>query len=225
VRVLVVEDERSMASYLRKGLRENAYAVDLAFDGEDGLHLATHESYDIIILDIMLPKIDGIQVLRIMREAGVTTPVILLTARDTVQDRVRGLDTGADDYLIKPFSFSELMARMRACLRRRFGEQAGPLKVADLTLDPLTRRVARAGKTIDLTQTEYALLEFMLRNKGCVLTRTTISEHVWDANFESFSNVVDVHVHHLRDKVDKPFKTPLIHTVRGAGYVLEARDH
>ena len=220
MRILVVEDEPKLARALQKGLSEEQYAVDVAHDGEDGLAMALDGVHDLVVLDIMLPKRDGLAVLRELRNRRSQTPVLLLTARDAVADRVTGLDTGADDYLVKPFAFDELLARIRALLRRRGGDRAAVLAAAELTLDPATREVRRAGKKIDLTPKEYALLEYLLRNKGRVLSRALIAQHVWDYHFDSSTNVIDVYINYLRKKVDADFTPRLIHTVRGAGYVL-----
>ena len=224
MRVLVIEDEPGVASFLKKGLREASYAVDLADNGVDGLHLASTENYDAIVLDLMLPGKDGFTLLRELRGKGSTTPVICLTARDAVTDRIKGLDLGADDYLSKPFSFSELLARIRALLRRGQALSGNPIVVGDLTIDVLARDVTRGGKRIDLSPNEYALLEYLSRNAGQVLTRTMILEHVWDMNQDPMTNVVDVHINRLRKKVDSGHETPLIHTIRGVGYVLRASD-
>ncbi len=221
MRILVVEDEKKVSSFIKKGLEEESYAVDAAFDGEEGLNLATQGNYDLIILDVMLPKMDGLQLLEKLRAKRIPTPVMLLTARDTIEDRVKGLDTGADDYLPKPFAFTELLARVRALLRRASNSRAAVLKVDNLTLDPVSREVKRTGKKIDLTAKEYALLEFFMRNVGKILTRTVISEHVWDMNFDSSTNIVDVYVNHLRNKIELPGEKKLLHTVRGVGYVLK----
>ena len=220
MRVLVVEDEEKVASFIRKGFEEEHYAVDVAMDGEEGLTMAQVNPYDLIVLDLMLPKIDGFRLLQRIRGDGIETPVLVLTARDGVGDKVRGLDMGCDDYLTKPFSFAELLARARALLRRGKPQRAPVLRVADLTLDPASHRVSRAGKSIELTAKEYALLEYMLRHPGQVLTRTMISEHVWDQTFDSYTNVIDVYVNYLRKKVDQGFEPKLIHTIRGVGYVL-----
>jgi len=222
MKILVVEDEQRVAQFIQKGLKEEGHAVDLAFDGEEGEYLGEINDYDLIILDVMLPRKSGFDVCRELRERGVGTPVLMLTARDAVEDKVRGLDAGADDYLTKPFAFEELLARVRALLRRASDNKSPILKVADLELDPMSRRVTRAGKPIRLTTKEYALLEFMMRNEGQVLSRTRIGEHVWDMNFDPESNVIDVYVSHLRNKVDKGFEPPLIHTLRGQGYMLTA---
>lgn len=232
-KILVIEDESTAAAYLRKGLSEQGFVVDLARDGREGLHLArlaagTGENeqlqYDLIILDWMLPELDGMQVLQMLRSSGVCVPVLLLTARDSVQDRVRGLDHGADDYLIKPFAFSELLARVRTLLRRPRVIQEPTICVGNLTLDTLRRRAQREGRSLDLTAREFALLEFLARHAGNVVSRTLIAEKVWDMNFDPGSNVIDVHIRRLRAKLDDPFDKPLIHTIRSAGYLLEARE-
>jgi len=220
MRVLLVEDDRKVASFIRKGLTEEGYAVDVAHEGETGLAMGMDRLHDVIVLDVMLPLKPGFQVLRELRQAKVTTPVLLLTARDAVEDKVQGLDAGADDYLTKPFAFAELLARVRALLRRGKGVQAAVLQAADLVLDPAARTVKRGGEAIPLTNREFALLEYLLRNPGRVLTRTMISEHVWDYSFDAGTNVIDVYVNYLRKKIDAGREVKLIHTVRGAGYVL-----
>jgi len=220
MRVLVIEDEPGVAGFLEKGLREASYAVDLADNGVDGAHKAVTETYDAIVLDLMLPGMDGFSVLREVRSREVRTPVICLTARDAVDDRIKGLDLGADDYLAKPFSFSELLARIRALLRRGHDLHSNPITVADLKVDVVARSVHRGDRRIDLSPTEYALLEYLARNAGQVLPRTMILEHVWDMNHDPMTNVIDVHINRLRKKVDNGFDPPLIHTIRGAGYVL-----
>jgi heavy metal response regulator len=220
MRILVVEDEKRLASFLANGLRENGYAVDIAGDGEEGEYLGKSAVYDLILLDILLPKQSGFEVLRSLRQAGIQVPVLCLTARDQPSDKVTGLDLGADDYLAKPFNFAELLARVRALLRRSPSAAPTTLKCADLELNPATRRVARAGKEIDLTPREFALLEFLLRRAGTVLTRTAILEGVYDMNFDSLTNVLDVLVNRLRAKMDYPFSQRLLHTVRSVGYVL-----
>ncbi len=220
MRVLVIEDEKKVASFVKRGLEQESYAVDVAHDGIDGQHYAEVNEYDVIILDIMLPGKSGLDVLKEIKEKGVEAPVLLLTARDSVEDRVKGLDVGADDYLTKPFAFEELLARLRV-LMRRGGYGSPVLKFADLSLDPATRKAKRGDKEVDLTVKEYALLEYLLRNPDRVLTRTLISEHVWDQAFDSETNVVDVYINHLRAKVDKDPSCRLIHTVRGVGYVLK----
>lgn len=220
MKILVVEDEERVAHFIQKGLKEEGHAVDVSYDGEDGEFLAEINDYDLIILDLMLPKKNGIVVCRELRAAGVATPVLMLTARDSVEDKVRGLDAGADDYLPKPFAFEELLARVRALLRRQSESKAPTLKIADLELDPISRRVTRNKTAIRLTTKEYALLEYLMRNPGKVLSRTLIGEHVWDMNFDPESNVIDVYVSHLRAKIDKGFELQLLHTLRGQGYLL-----
>jgi two-component system copper resistance phosphate regulon response regulator CusR len=223
MRILVVEDERKAAAYLAKGLSENGFAVDVAAAGDDGLKLAKSIDFDLIVLDVMLPKLDGWGVLSALREAGKQTPVLFLTARDAVEDRVKGLDLGADDYLIKPFAFSELLARVRTLLRRNPPRSSDLVQVADLEIDVVRRRATRNGQRLDLTPKEFGLLSLFARSTGEVLTRGFIAEQVWDVSFESETNVVDVHVRRLRAKADDPFPKKLIHTVRGVGYVLEDR--
>jgi two-component system copper resistance phosphate regulon response regulator CusR len=223
MRILVVEDEPKTGTYLTRGLVEAGFVVDLAANGVDGLHLALSESFDLAILDVMLPGIDGWQVLEGIRRSGKEMPVLFLTARDRVEDRVKGLELGADDYLVKPFAFSELLARVRTLLRRGGkAKEASVLRAADLELDLLRRRVSRAGKRIDLTAKEFTLLELLLRRQGEVLPRSLIASQVWDMNFDSDTNVIEVAVRRLRAKVDDDFETRLIRTVRGMGYVLEA---
>ena len=224
MKILVVEDEPKTGTYLKQGLVEAGFVVDLANNGMDGLHMASTESYDLAILDVMLPGIDGWQVLQGMRRAGKEMPVLFLTARDQVEDRVKGLELGADDYLVKPFAFSELLARVRTLLRRGAkAKDAEFLRVADLELDLLRRRVTRAGKRIDLTAKEFALLELFLRRPGEVLSRSFIASQVWDMNFDSDTNVVEVAIRRLRAKIDDDFTPRLIHTLRGMGYVMEIR--
>ena len=224
MRILLVEDDADLAQFIRKGLKEEQYAVDVATDGEEGLELALHNAYDLLILDIGLPKLDGLALCRRIRDKGNMTPVLLLTARNTVEDKVSGFDTGADQFLPKPFAFVELLAQIRALLRRGSAQQIVQLQVADLRLDPASHRVWRAGKEIALTNKEYALLEFLLRNKNRVLTRTAIIEHVWDISYDPMTNIVDAHIRALRAKIDRDFSPPLIATVRGAGYMLEEPD-
>lgn len=223
MRILVIEDEPKTGEYLRKGLVESGFAVDLARTGTDGLHLATSVDYDIIVLDVMLPGIDGWNVMREIRQAK-DIPVLFLTARDAVDDRVKGLELGADDYLAKPFAFSELLARVRTILRRGRRREQEFIKVSDLEIDVLKRRVTRGGKRIDLTAKEFALLYLLASRKGEVLSRTLIASQVWDMNFDSDTNVVDVAIRRLRAKIDEPFSGKLIHTLRGMGYVLEERE-
>ncbi|MDI6638511.1 MAG: response regulator transcription factor [Bacillota bacterium] len=220
MRVLVVEDEDKIAAFIKKGLEEEGYAVDVVGDGESALDYASSVDYDVIILDIMLPRRDGISVCQKLRERGCNAPILMLTARDAVDDRVRGLDAGADDYLVKPFAFRELVARIRALLRRSRDVISSQLQVGDLVLDTRTRVAQRGGRKIELTAREYALLEFLMRNKNQVLTRTQIAEHVWDYDFFSESNIVDVYIRYLRVKVDADFEPKLIQTVRGVGYKI-----
>ncbi|MGH2675185.1 MAG: response regulator transcription factor [Actinomycetota bacterium] len=220
MRVLVVEDEAKMASLLKRGLEEEGYAVDTASDGQQALWLATENPYDAIVLDVMLPDLDGFEICRRLREAGRWSSVLMLTARDDVPDRVTGLDAGADDYLTKPFAFAELVARLRALVRRGAPERPPALRVGDLTVDPATRRVTRRDVPIELTAKEFALLEYLVRHPGQVLSRTQLIEHVWDFAYDGDSNVVDVYVRYLREKVDRPFGRNSIETVRGAGYRL-----
>lgn len=222
MRILIVEDERKTAEYLQQGLSEHGYVVDCAVNGVDGLHLATTQSYDLVILDVQLPGRDGWQVMDALRREK-NTPVVFLTARDRVEDRVKGLELGADDYLVKPFAFSELLARIRTVLRRGPHREPDVLRIGDLELDVLRRRASRDGQRLDLTAKEFALLHLLMRRHGEVLSRTLLAEQVWDINFDSDTNVIDVAVRRLRAKIDDPFKTKLIHTVRGAGYVLEER--
>ncbi|MFH1868934.1 MAG: response regulator transcription factor [Candidatus Omnitrophota bacterium] len=221
MRILLVEDEKKIASFIERGLKEEHYAIDIAFDGEKALYLADINQYDLIILDIMLPQRDGISVCREIRLKKTDTPILILTARDSINDRVKGLDSGADDYLTKPFAFEELLARIRALLRREKKGKSTLIKVADLELDQITHKVKRSGKEIAMTSKEYALLEYLMLHAGEVITRTMISEHVWDESFDSFTNVIDVYINYLRNKIDKGFKTALLHTIRGAGYVLK----
>jgi two-component system, OmpR family, copper resistance phosphate regulon response regulator CusR len=220
MKILVVEDERKSAQYLEKGLRESGYDVEVAEHGDLGLKMALGSDYDLIILDIMLPGRDGWSILREMHKGGKKTPVLFLTARDTVDDRVKGLELGADDYLVKPFAFSELLARVRSVLRRNPQRQPERVKIADLELDLFRQRAVRAGDKLDLTPKEFALLSLLARRAGEVLTRNTIAEQVWDVRFNSDTNVVDVHVRRLRSKLDDPYDKKLLHTVRGIGYVL-----
>jgi len=224
MRVLVIEDDVGISRFVEKGLREAAFAVDVAGDGLTGGMLARRDAYDLVVLDLMLPQRDGLGVLRDLRRAGRAVPVICLTARDTVADRVAGLDAGADDYLVKPFSMSELLARIRAVLRRGTATASGVLVVGDLRIDPQSRTVERAGRRIELSPKEFALLEYLARNAGHPVGRTMLLEHVWDCRFDPQTNVIDVHINRLRRKVDDGAGTELIHTVRGVGYVLRADD-
>lgn len=222
MKILIVEDELKTGQYLRQGLTEAGFVADLARDGTDGLHLALQSEYDLVVLDVMLPGLDGWQVLQALRLRGLHMPVLFLTARDQVEDRVKGLELGADDYLVKPFSFAELLARVRTILRRgRGGSEVTTLQVADLELDLLRRRVSRAGRRIDLTAKEFGLLELLMRRQGEVLPRSMIASQVWDMNFDSDTNVIEVAVRRLRLKIDEAHEIKLIQTVRGMGYVLE----
>ncbi len=222
MRVLIVEDEKKVAGFIKKGLEEETYAVDVAYDGEEGLHLAKEGCYDLVILDLMLPKMDGLEVLSELRGGKKDVPILLLTAKDTVEDRVTGLNKGADDYLTKPFAFSELLARVRVLLRRGKAEVKTELQIADLSLNLVSHKVNRGGGEVELTGKEYSLLEYFMRNQGKVLTRTMIAEHVWDYNFDTFTNVIDVYVNHLRKKVDRGHSKKLLHTLRGVGYIMKA---
>ncbi|MBI3107053.1 MAG: response regulator transcription factor [Candidatus Rokubacteria bacterium] len=222
MRVLVVEDERKVAGFIRQGLQEEGYTVEVAADGAVASDLSlAGPPYDLVVLDVMLPKQDGFAVLKAMRQQRIETPVLLLTARDSVPDRVAGLDLGADDYLTKPFCFEEFLARVRALLRRGQGQRAPVLRLADLTLDPATREVARGARRITLTTREYALLEYFLRHPGRVLTRPMLAEHVWGLGFDPESNIIDVYVGYLRRKIDREGERKLLQTVRGAGYVMK----
>ena len=222
MKILIVEDEPKIGDYLRQGLREAGFTVDVATNGNDGLHLGLEGDYDLAVLDVMLPGMDGWQILRGIRRAGKDFPVLFLTARDQVEDRVKGLDLGADDYLVKPFSFAELLARVRTLLRRgRSGAEATSIRVADLELDLLRRRVTRDGRRIDLTAKEYGLLELLMRRRGEVLPRSLIASQVWDMNFDSDTNVIEVAVRRLRSKIDQGYEPKLIQTIRGMGYVIE----
>jgi heavy metal response regulator len=222
MRILVVEDEAKVASFIRRALEEESYAVDVCADGARGLDLARAGCYDLVILDLMLPGMPGLEVLRTLRKEQIAAPVLILTARSELDQKVKGLDAGADDYLTKPFAIEELVARVRALLRRGSGEAAGVLQVEDLVLNPATREVTRGGRRIELTAKEYALLEYLMRNAGRVLTRPMIAEHVWNQDFDTFTNVIDVYVNYLRNKIDRGQDRKLIHTVRGSGYTLKA---
>lgn len=224
MKILVVEDERKTAAFLKKGLEENGFAIDIATDGETGVSLIQQSEYDLIVLDVMLPKLDGWSVLKEIRQQRNQTPVLFLTARDAVPDRVHGLELGADDYITKPFAFSELLARIRTILRRGPARQAATLQVADLEIDVQRHKAVRQGRTLDLTPKEFLLLSLLARRTGSAISRTLIAEQVWGINFDSGTNIVDVHMHRLRSKVDDPFEIKLIHTVRGIGYILENRS-
>src|SRR5713226_1244798 len=222
MRVLLVEDEPRVAGFIAKGLLEQTYAVDVARDGEEALYYAAENQYDLVILDVMLPVKDGYAVCRKLRGSGFRIPILMLTARDAVDDRVAGLDSGADDYLTKPFDFKELLARLRALSRRSTEIRPEVIQVADLTLNPENHAISRAGRRINVTAKEYALLEFLMLNQNRVVNREQIAQHVWDENFDPFSNIIDVYVRRLRTKIDAGFAQPLIHTRRGEGYILTA---
>jgi heavy metal response regulator len=224
MKILVVEDEKKVSSFIKRGLEEEKYEVDTAFDGEEGLRMALERPYEVVVLDWMLPKQDGLTVLKELRAQKRSTPVLMLTAKDTVEDIVAGLDSGSDDYLTKPFAFAELLARVRALLRRSEMDRGAELRFADLRIDPVTHKVWRGDKEIDLTAKEYALLEYFMRNPNQVLTRTMIADHVWDYTFDSFTNIIDVYVNYLRKKIDRDADKKLIHTVRGVGYILKEED-
>jgi heavy metal response regulator len=221
MRILVVEDEKKVARFIQRGLEEEHYTVDVANDGERGELLALGQNYDLLILDVMLPKKNGLELTRTLRQEKKSTPILMLTAKTTTEDKVAGLDSGADDYLTKPFAFAELLARVRSLLRRGSQEKSAVLSIADLELDTVTHKARRAGKIIDLTVKEYALLEYFLRNKERVLSRTIISEHIWGNSFDTGTNLIDVYVNHLRNKIDSRYTRTLIHTVRGVGYVMK----
>jgi len=225
MRVLLVEDERKLATALQRALELQKYAVDVAHDGERGLDLAVSESFDVIILDIMLPKLDGIEVCRKIREAAIATPLLLLTAKDQIDDKVRGLDAGADDYMVKPFSLEELFSRVRALSRRTSAQKSGSLAANDLILDPASFKVQRAGKNIELSAKEFSILEYLLRHKNSVISKEHIVNHVWNYDAEVLPSTVEVHVKHLRDKIDTPFSHQLLFTVRGFGYEIRERKH
>jgi heavy metal response regulator len=220
MRILVVEDEKKVARFIQQGLEEEHYTVDVAHDGNDGLARTAAVAYDCIVLDVMLPGMTGIELTRAYRAGGGVCPILMLTAKTATEDKVAGLDSGADDYLTKPFAFAELLARVRSLLRRGTKEKSTILTVSDLELDTVSHKAKRAGKTVELTAKEYALLEFLMRNKDRVLSRTIISEHIWDYNFDTGTNLIDVYVNHLRNKVDAGFEIKLIQTVRGVGYVM-----
>ncbi len=221
MKILLVEDEKKVASFIKRGLEEERFTVDVAFDGESGEFMALTLEYDLIILDILLPKKNGLDVLRSIRANKINTPVLILTARGSIDDKVEGLNSGADDYLTKPFAFAELLARIRSLLRRASPEKSNIIKIADLELDTVKHIAKRGDKIIELTAREFALLEYMMRNKGRVLTRTMIAEHIWDYHFDTGSNIIDVYVRRLRKKIDEGFQKKLIRTIRGVGYVIK----
>ncbi len=220
-RILVVEDEKKVASFIKRGLEEEEFTVEVAHDGEEGLYMAETNPYDLILMDIMLPKKDGLAVVKELREKEVFTPVLCLTAKDQVQDIVSGLDSGSDDYLTKPFAFAELLSRVRALLRRGAKDRGAEIHMGELRLDPVAHKVWRNNKEIELTAKEYALMEYFMRNPNKILTRTMIAEHVWDYTFDSFTNIIDVYVNYLRKKIDRDYDKKYIHTVRGVGYILK----
>ncbi len=220
MRILLIEDEKKIASFIKRGLKEEHYTVDAAYDGEKGLFLANTSQYDLIILDIMLPNKNGLDICREIRRVKIDVPILFLSAKNGLNDKIFGLDAGADDYLTKPFAFEELLARIRALLRRKGDNKTTTLSIADLTLDQLSHKVMRSAKEISLTSKEYSLLEYLMLNAEHVVTRTMISEHVWNEDFDSFSNVIDVYVKYLRNKIDKGFPKQLIYSIRGSGYIL-----
>jgi heavy metal response regulator len=222
MKILVVEDEKKVGAFIKKGLEEDRYSVEVAFDGDKGEELASQGSFDLIILDILMPKKDGLTMLKELRAKHITTPVLMITAKGSVEDKVKGLDTGADDYLVKPFAIAELLARVRSLLRRGGPEKSTALIVADLTLDLVSHKATRGENLIELTGKEYTLLEYFMRNTNKVLSRTIISEHIWNYNFDTGTNIIDVYINHLRNKIDGEFEKKLIHTVRGVGYMMKA---
>jgi heavy metal response regulator len=222
MKILVVEDEKKVGAFIKKGLEEDRYNVEVAFDGDKGEELASQGSFDLIIIDILMPKKDGLTMLKELRAKQITTPVLMITAKGSVEDKVKGLDTGADDYLVKPFAIAELLARVRSLLRRGGPEKSTALTVADLTLDLVSHRATRGENLIELTGKEYTLLEYFMRNTNKVLSRTIISEHIWHYNFDTGTNIIDVYINHLRNKIDGEFEKKLIHTVRGVGYMMKA---
>jgi len=224
MKILVVEDEKKVASFIKRGLEEEKYEVDTALEGEEGLKMALDKQYDLIVLDWMLPKKDGLAVIKELRDKKTLTPVLMLTAKDSLEDIIAGLDSGSDDYLTKPFAFAELLARVRALLGRSEMDKGAELRFADLRLDPVTHKVWRKDKEIDLTAKEYGLLEYFMRNPNQVLTRTMIADHVWDYTFDTFTNIIDVYVNYLRKKIDRDADKKLIHTVRGVGYIFKEED-
>ena len=222
MRILIVEDEKKVASFIKKGLEEEYYTVDVAYDGKQGFELALSEEYDLLILDIMLPYKDGLTLTKELRDEKIETPILLLTAKDKIQDKVEGLDAGAEDYMTKPFAFEELLARIRALLRRNVSAKSVLLKAGDLVLDTQSHKVTRGNKIVDLTPKEYSILEYLMRNKNSVISRTKLSEHVYDYHFDTDTNVIDVYINKLRNKIDKGFEgASLLHTVRGIGYIIK----
>jgi heavy metal response regulator len=222
MKILVVEDEKKVGAFIKKGLEEDSYSVELAHDGDKGEELAVTQNFDLIILDILMPKKDGLTLLKELRAKQISTPVLMITAKGSVEDKVKGLDSGADDYLVKPFAIAELLARVRSLLRRGPAEKSTSLVVADLALDLVSHKARRGHKLIDLTAKEYTLLEYFMRNANRVLSRTIISEHIWNYNFDTGTNIIDVYINHLRNKIDGGFDKKLIHTVRGVGYMMKA---
>lgn len=223
MRILIAEDDQRVAGFLKKGLNEEQYAVDVCYNGEEALFQAQVNEYDLVILDVMLPKMNGFAVCRQIRQEGILTPILMLTARDQLEDKVKGLQEGADDYLTKPFAFEEFLARIKALLRRTQDYKTKTLTVGQLELDPVARKVNRNGKVITLTGKEYALLEYLMRNKGRIITQSMIIDHVWDMNYDGLSNVVNVYINHLREKIDKGFEQKYIHTIRGVGYKIDEK--
>ena len=221
MRILLVEDDQKIASFIKRGLMEEHYTVDITFDGVEADYLAEVNNYDMLILDLMLPGKDGVSVCKDLRDKKINVPILMLTAKGSVKDRVLGLDTGADDYLTKPFAFEELLARVRALLRRNSINKTTTLRIDDLELDQLTHKVKRAGKEIELSNREYNLLEYLMLNANQIVTRTRLYEHIWDINYDTFTNIVDVYINYLRNKIDKGFSRKLIHSVRGVGYILK----
>ncbi|MBI3815875.1 MAG: response regulator transcription factor [Nitrospinae bacterium] len=224
MRIILIEDEKRLAHIIKKGLEEAGYSVDVSHDGEEGLYMAENFPADAIILDIMLPEMDGLSILGNIRKKGIKTPVILLTAKDTIADKIKGLDAGADDYLTKPFEFGELLARIRSLLRRKTDVKEAVIRVADMEIDTASHEVKRGGKFIPISAKEYAVLEYLAYNKNTVITRTDLTEHIYDESFDTQSNVVDVYINFLRNKIDRGFKKKLIHTVRGSGYILKDKE-
>jgi len=222
MKILVVEDEKKVGAFIKKGLEEDRYTVEVALDGDEGEELAAQGAFDLIILDILMPKKDGLTMLKELRAKSISTPVLMITAKGSVEDKVKGLDTGADDYLVKPFAIAELLARVRSLLRRGGPEKSTTLSVADLTLDLVSHKATRGKNSIELTGKEYTLLEYFMRNTNKVLSRTIISEHIWNYNFDTGTNIIDVYINHLRHKIDGEFEKKLIHTVRGVGYMMKA---